>query len=65
MKTLCFVSGIGVGILICNPQVVTKLVLDIVEKQADAKRDLVNDMKIVEEDLQAFLKTTPKNKEST
>lgn len=61
MKVFCFISGIGVGILICHPKVVTELVLDIVEKQAEAKKDLVTDMKIVEEDLQAFLKRTPKD----
>jgi hypothetical protein len=62
MKTLCFFGGVGVGILICHPDVVTGLVVRIVEKQADAKRDMVHNTKIIEEDLQAFLKQNPPTK---
>lgn len=59
MKVFCFIAGIGVGVLICHPDVVTGMILEIVEKQAEAKRDLVNSTKIVEKDLQAFLKQDP------
>jgi len=60
-----FLTGVGVGILLCHPEAVTKIILDVKEKQADAKRELVENSKIIEADLQAFLKNNPpkKNKE--
>lgn len=55
-----FLAGLALGtvtgVLICKPEYVTKLVLEIVEHQAEAKRDLVYNTKVIEEDLQAFLK---------
>lgn len=54
-----FITGVGVGVLLCHPEAVTSLVLSIKEKQADAKRDLVHRTKVIEEDLQAFLKNNP------
>jgi hypothetical protein len=59
MKTFCFITGIGVGILICHPDVVTSIAIGVIEKQAEAKRELVYKSKVVEEDLQAFLKQDP------
>lgn len=50
-----FLTGIGVGCLISNPEVITSLILKIREKQAEAKRELVENSRIIEKDLQNFL----------
>lgn len=57
-----FLVGIGVGVLACHPEVVTNIIISVKEKQADAKRDLVHRSKVIEEDLQAFLKHNPPDK---
>lgn len=61
-----FVAGLTVGtvagVLICKPEYVTKLVLEIKEHQIETKRELVQNAKVLEEDFQAFLKHHPTSK---
>jgi hypothetical protein len=51
--------GTVTGVLLCKPEYVTKLVLEIKEHQVEAQRELVRNVKVLDEDLQAFLKHHP------
>lgn len=58
-----FLAGVTVGtvagVLLCKPEYVTKLVLEIKEHQIETKRELVHNAKVLEDDFQAFLKHHP------